>query len=108
MTSTGYEAPVALDDDGIFQSDGVALIDFEDGTGACTQGDDATNLELRGSVQAGTYTGIKLRIGVPLSANHQDPTTQPSPLNESSLVWSWNAGTSLRWISRNLETRDQR
>lgn len=92
LTSAGNEVPVELDDVDLFQTEGVGFIDFEDGTGACNQGDAPTNDELRGSAPAGTYTGIKFKIGVPLALNHQDLATQPSPLNKSSLFWGWGFG----------------
>jgi uncharacterized repeat protein (TIGR04052 family) len=92
LTSLGNEVAVELDDDDVFQTDGVAMIDFEDGTGACNEGDAATNTELRGKAPAGEYTGIKFRIGVPQSINHADLTTQASPLNKSSLYWGWAMG----------------
>jgi hypothetical protein len=38
VTEAGAEHPVDIEDDGDYQGGGVALLDFEDGTGACTNG----------------------------------------------------------------------
>ena len=49
-----------------WQTKEVALIDLEDGTGACADaGTKAMNLQIKGTVPAGTYKGVKLTIGVP-------------------------------------------
>jgi uncharacterized repeat protein (TIGR04052 family) len=91
VTDGGSEVPLALTD-GPFQRMGVVLLDFEDATGTCDQGDAATNAEIRGTVPAGDYVGIRFRIGVPFELNHLDLTSLPSPLNRTSLFWSWNLG----------------
>jgi uncharacterized repeat protein (TIGR04052 family) len=49
-------------------------------------------MELRGKVPAGEYTGIKFRIGVPQSINHDELTAHASPLNKSALYWDWAMG----------------
>ncbi len=88
----GSEAPFTLVQDGKWQYQGVALLDFEDKSGTCSNGTTETNTVLRGMVPDGVYTGVKFRIGVPFSLNHADVATAPSPLNLSGLFWSWNGG----------------
>jgi uncharacterized repeat protein (TIGR04052 family) len=92
VTDAGDEAPVELAQDKTWQYENVALIDFEDGSGECNQGDDATHTKLTGTVAAGRYTGIKFKLGIPQALNHSDLSAQPSPLNKSSLFWGWNYG----------------
>ncbi len=88
----GAETPIALDQDGIWQVDNVALLDFEDATGTCVNGTPAMNTTLRGTVPAGDYTGLAFDIGVPFDLNHGDPTLAPSPLNLTAMFWNWQGG----------------
>lgn len=88
----GSAVPVQLTQDGIWQQQSVALIDFENGTGPCRNGTAATNTSVRGQVPGGEYTGVELTIGVPFAQNHQDPTQAPSPLNSTAMFWNWQGG----------------
>jgi len=91
VDAAGGEAPVTLADNA-FQNMGVALLDFEDASGGCNQGDAETNSEIRGTVPAGDYVGVAFRVGIPFAINHEDLTSLPSPLNRTSLFWSWRSG----------------
>lgn len=78
-------------------SDRVTLIDLENATGACptATGTAATNGSLKGTVPAGTYTGVKMTMGVPFALNHtlySDPTTAKAPLDIGAMAWSWQGG----------------
>ncbi|HRH40206.1 MAG TPA: metallo-mystery pair system four-Cys motif protein [Pyrinomonadaceae bacterium] len=88
----GKETPVSLKNDGKFQSERVALLDFENGEGNCTNGTKELNTMIRGTVPKGEYSGVKFVIGVPEEMNHLDPTLQPSPLNLTRMMWSWQIG----------------
>lgn len=89
----GREVPVQLEQDGIWQYEDVALLDFENGSGPCGAfGNEATNTTVRGTVPAGVYTGIKFTLGVPFALNHGNASTAPSPLNFTAMFWSWQAG----------------
>ncbi|MBX7174636.1 MAG: metallo-mystery pair system four-Cys motif protein [Pyrinomonadaceae bacterium] len=88
----GKEIPVSLTNDGKFQSEKVALLDFENGEGNCTNGTKELNTTIRGNVPKGKYSGVKFVIGVPEEINHLDPTLQPSPLNLTRMMWSWQIG----------------
>ena len=101
----GAETPIALDQDGIWQLDNVALLDFEDATGTCVNGTPAMNTTLRGTVPAGDYTGFAFDIGVPFALNHGDPTLAPSPLNLTRLFWNWQGG--YKFITIDLATSGQ-
>jgi len=92
VKADGGEVPVTLTQDGLWQLDDVALIDFEDGTGGCANGTAETRDVVEGAVPAGRYTGLRFDVGLPFEKNHRDPTLQPSPLNLSRLFWSWNGG----------------
>ncbi len=86
------EAPVALTQDGLWQYQDLALLDFEDGTGNCNNGTPETHMVVSGTADYGQYIGVKFKLGVPFALNHGDPTTAPSPLNLTGLFWSWNGG----------------
>lgn len=91
----GAPVPLALDQDGTWQHQGVALLDFENAMGTCANGTAATNDRVRGRVTApaGTrWAGVRFKIGLPSSLNHQNPATSPSPLNLSTLFWAWQSG----------------
>lgn len=88
----GEEVPLTLTQDGLWQHQDLALLDFEDKTGACANGTTETNKVVRGEAPPGTYTGVAFKLGVPFALNHGDAATAPSPLNLSGLFWSWNSG----------------
>jgi len=92
LKSGGGEEPVVLEQDGKWQYQNIALLDFEDKSGSCANGTTDTNTMVHGNVPPGTYSGIKFRLGVPVALNHNDVATAPSPLNLSGLFWNWNGG----------------
>jgi len=92
LLSHGTEVPVTLTDDGLWQRDGLALLDFENKTGLCTNGTEATNARLVGTAPADHYTGLRFTVGVPFEKNHLDASTAAPPLNVSTLFWSWEGG----------------
>lgn len=92
LLSNGAEVPVTLTNDGLWQQDGVALLDFENKAGLCSNGTEATNALLVGTVPGGTYRGLRFSVGLPFEKNHQDASTATSPLNVSTLFWGWAGG----------------
>jgi uncharacterized repeat protein (TIGR04052 family) len=92
LRQDGSAVPVQLTQDGVWQHQNVALLDFEDGTGPCRNGTTATNTAVRGQVPAGDYVGVELTVGVPFAQNHQDPTVAPAPLNSTAMFWNWQGG----------------
>lgn len=92
LDQNGNAQAVSLTSDGAWQTDRVALLDFETGESGCANGNSQTNMTLKGKVAAGSYTGITFKVGVPQEDNHQDSTQAPSPLNVSSLFWKWQSG----------------
>lgn len=76
-----------------WQRDGVVLLDFEDGTGACADsGTSATNTRLTGTLPAGTYDAVRYAVGVPFALNHLDNATAAPPLDVPSMYWTWRGG----------------
>ncbi len=93
LDETGKEVPLQLDQDGTWQLDDLALIDFEDARGACGNGTPEINTVAVGVVPSEhQYHGLKFTVGVPFEKNHTDLTKMPSPLNLTSMAWVWNAG----------------
>lgn len=90
VTPDGAEVPFAIEDDGRFQHDGVALLDFEDGCG--DQGNTDLHDAVVGSVPEGEYVGVRFRVGLPASLNHANAAEAPTPMNVTAMWWSWNAG----------------
>ncbi|HHH31222.1 MAG TPA: metallo-mystery pair system four-Cys motif protein [Polyangiaceae bacterium] len=93
LTTDGREVPVTLDQDGEFQLEELALLDFEDGTAGCENGDSGVNERVTGTVaEGGPFDGIRFRLGVPFERNHADVSTAPAPLNRPGMFWNWNGG----------------
>ncbi|MDI1477290.1 MbnP family copper-binding protein [Polyangium sp. y55x31] len=88
----GSEAPIALEQDGRWQRDDIAFLDFEDGTGTCETGSPETRTQIVGDVPAGEYVGVAFNVGLPPEMNHLDAATAPAPLNIPGMWWSWKGG----------------
>jgi uncharacterized repeat protein (TIGR04052 family) len=92
LDATGKQTPVVLDARAPWQTKDVALLDFEDGTGKCANGNPELNDQITGTVPPGTYTGIVFTNGVPASLNHIDPATEVAPLSAGGMTWGWLLG----------------
>lgn len=92
IDASGKAVKVALTQDGTWQHRGVALLDFEDGTSPCGNGNQETRGVVEGTVPAGDYRGVRFTLGIPFELNHRELVKQPSPLNITSLFWVWRAG----------------
>lgn len=91
INAQGQEVPMQLEQDGKWQFKNLALLDFEDKTAPC-DGTADTRFEVKGTVPAGSYKGLKFEMGVPFELNHQDVNQAVSPLNLTSLYWVWRSG----------------
>lgn len=92
IDAQGKAVPVTLTQDNRWQHQNVALIDFENRTGTCTNGTAEINDRIVGTVPKGDYKGIRFTLGVPFNLNHEDATIAPSPLNLTSMWWNWRGG----------------
>src|SRR5262249_7450831 len=88
----GAAMPLRLTDDGAWQRDGVALLDFETGGGSCSDGTTGTHPVVGGHAAAGHYVGLRFIVGVPFDRNHADPATAVAPLNLGRMHWGWQGG----------------
>jgi uncharacterized repeat protein (TIGR04052 family) len=88
----GATTPLDLDQDSIWQAETVALLDFEDASGTCSNGTPQTNFTVTGLAADVDYTAVRFTLGVPESLNHADQAVAASPLNITGMWWSWQGG----------------
>ena len=94
----GAEVPLTFAVDDAWQTERVALIDLDDGSGPCAaQGTPQTNDRLRfddrsARALSGDVTAFVFTLGVPFEDNHQDPAAAPPPLNDPTMFWAWQSG----------------
>ncbi|MEY4514662.1 MAG: hypothetical protein RLZZ450_6784 [Pseudomonadota bacterium] len=93
LKADGSEVPLQMTDRAPWQTPEVALVDFENGAGACQNGNAATNTVITGTVPGGDYTGLAFVNGIPDALNHGDPASAPAPLQQApGTLWSWLSG----------------
>lgn len=102
VDGAGVEVPFELEQDGVWQRDSFALLDFEDGTGTCKTGSPETRTKITGRAPAGDYTAVRFKLGLPDHMNHFDAATAPAPLNVPGLWWAWKGG--YKYVRLDLET----
>lgn len=110
IDAAGNYAPLLLNENSN-QGRNVALLDFEDGSGACSGNASASTYSaLVGKVAPGNYVGIAFTVGVPvlsadggpvvpLNHSHYAQTLDngsvkatPLPLLSSAMSWAWQSG----------------
>ncbi len=92
VMADGSVHPLELEQDGLWQHRDLVLLDFEDGTGDCRNGNPQTRDVVRGLLPEGDIRGVRFTFGVPWELNHINQATAPSPLSLTSMFWSWNVG----------------
>lgn len=93
MRSSGEQVPLQLYQDGRFQRDNVALLDFVDDTDKCFTGSAEQHRTVYGYAPAqADYTGVAFRVGMPADKNHLDGAIAPPPYNVTGMWWSWSGG----------------
>ncbi len=98
----GNTVPVELEQDGKWQYQNTALLDFENGSGVCDNGTAETNTAIVGTVPEGDYQSLQFTLGVPKNLNHEDAAIAPSPLNLTSMWWNWQGG--YKFLRAEMET----
>jgi uncharacterized repeat protein (TIGR04052 family) len=84
IAEDGALVPVQLNPRAPWQSETLALLDFEDNTGRCVDGTAETNTAITGTVPPGSYKGIRFMVGVPEDLNHKDPSAASEPLKSAA------------------------
>jgi uncharacterized repeat protein (TIGR04052 family) len=92
VDANGKAIPLKLEQDGKWQYQNVALLDFENKSGGCSNGTVETRNKIIGTVPPGDYQGLQFTLGIPAQLNHADATLAASPLNLTSLWWNWRGG----------------
>lgn len=100
----GNAVPVELEQDGQWQYQNVALLDFENGLDACDNGTAKTRTMVVGTIPEGDYTSLQFTLGVPKKLNHKDSAIAPSPLNLTSMWWNWQGGYKFLRVDLQPET----
>lgn len=87
----GQKVPMTLTQDGKWQYQNVAMLDFENG---CMNGTPEMNTQVVGTLpnENAYYQGICFNLGVPFNLNHINDATATPPLNMSGMLWSWTTG----------------
>ena len=92
INDKGRAVPLQLEQDGVWQYKNLALLDFEDGSGPCRNGNPGLHEAVTGKAPTGKYRGVRFTLGVPFGLNHGDPTIALPPLNSSAMFWVWQSG----------------
>lgn len=92
ISAAGELTPIELNVDSRWQGADLALVDLEDGSGACSNGTPGTHSSISGNVPAGDYRGLRFAVAVPFNRNHADPLAAAAPLNDSTMHWHWRSG----------------
>lgn len=106
ITTDGTLVPITLTQDGKWQHDVVALLDFENKTHGCANGTAEMNTQIVGTVPVGDYQGLTFSLGVPYDLNHEDATLAPSPLNLTSMWWNWRGGYKFLRVDLDVVAQD--
>ena len=92
VDTDGNEVPVRLQDDGAWQRDGVALMDFEDASATCESGTASEHTSLQVWAPPGEWDGLAFDLGLPFDQDHGDVGLSQPPLNVAGMFWSWQDG----------------
>jgi len=104
--SSGEQVPLQLYQDGRYQRDNVALLDFVDDTGKCFTGSVDQHRVVYGYAPAqADYTGVAFRVGMPADKNHLDGAIAPPPYNVTGMWWSWSGG--YKYLKLELTSAEQ-
>lgn len=94
IDKSGEAVAVELTQDGAWQFDSVALLDFENASGSCVDRANTaeTNTKVSGTVLDREYVAVSFTLGVPKTLNHTNIDETPAPLNSSAMNWNWQGG----------------
>jgi uncharacterized repeat protein (TIGR04052 family) len=92
IDASGKAVKLSLKQDGKWQYQNIALLDFENKSGACANGTVEIRDRVIGTIPKGNYKGLQFTLGLPSNLNHEDASLAPSPLNLTSLWWNWRGG----------------
>ncbi len=80
-------------DESEWQSQNVALLDFQNKSDSCLGGDKPFNTKVSGKIaNSDGITALRFTLGIPPRLNHLDPKSMKAPLNAANMFWSWQSG----------------
>jgi uncharacterized repeat protein (TIGR04052 family) len=89
---------------GDWQQENVALIDLENGEGACRNGTQEIHTVLSGTSTADEVAGVRFTVGVPFEQNHANPLLADAPLDDAAMHWHWRSG--YKFLRAGVEAAD--
>jgi len=102
--STSAEHDLQLTPDSRWQHANVALVDLENGEGACANGSNETRSKITGTTVATKITGFRFTVGIPFEQNHANPLIAEAPLNDAAMHWHWRSG--YKFLRAGIEIED--
>lgn len=88
----GRERTLQLASRPVWQGSQVAMLDLEDGSDSCSNGTGQRNAVVRGAARGGDHVGLRFRLGVPETLNHENPLLAEAPLDDAAMHWHWKSG----------------
>lgn len=88
----GRETAIELAPQPLWQGSQVAMLDLEDGSASCSNGTGQRNAIVRGAARGAEPAGLRFRLGVPESLNHENPLLADAPLDDAAMHWHWKSG----------------
>jgi uncharacterized repeat protein (TIGR04052 family) len=92
IDTQGATHPLSLTKDSQWQQERVALVDLENGSGACLNGTNEVHAVLSGTAEKVDIEAIQFTVGVPFELNHGNPLLASPPLNDAAMHWHWRSG----------------
>jgi uncharacterized repeat protein (TIGR04052 family) len=89
VKADGSRQLLALDQNGVWQYQKVAMLDLRKD---CGSGALPSNAVVTGTIASDAYTGVCFKVGIPYELNHINDATAPAPLNSSGMLWNWRGG----------------
>lgn len=90
----GAWVALRMQDDGRWQSQSVALLDFlgHESAACAAQGTQDMHTFVSGYLPQGEYSGLRFVLGVPGELNHIDASQAVAPFNRQRMWWTWSRG----------------
>ncbi len=89
----GLWQTLVLDQEPVWQDQGLALLDFENGSAGCADsGTTQMNNQITGTAVGSDFTAFRATVGVPFDRNHGNSAAAPAPLDTPGMFWTWRGG----------------
>jgi uncharacterized repeat protein (TIGR04052 family) len=93
LLSLKEEQPTStIRDDGAWQKDNVALLDFENAEGSCAGSPETRTYVVGTAAKHDDYTGLRFKVGVPRVHNNVNAPLADYPFGAPGMAWQWKGG----------------